>query len=117
MRHSKAETNMLKQEDGKWCAYNEEGTRSFGCYKSKERAEKRLQQMEMFKRMKDNPVTKLVMKVKKAIGGGDYPGGMPLQLARGLCKKFGADPGFFTRCVNSDLRLPEGYDRKGYCAE
>ena len=107
---------MLKQKKGKWCAYNEEGTRSFGCYDTKGEAEHRLGQMEMFKRMKEN-VTSLVVRVHKALGGGDYPGSMPKQLAAGLCKKFGGDPGFFTRCMASNLRLPEGYDKKGYCAE
>lgn len=55
---------------------------------------------------------------EKAAGvGGDYPGGMPPQLVKGLCKKFGGDPGFFTRCEGSNLRLPAGYDKKAYCAE
>jgi len=53
----------------------------------------------------------------KALGGGDFPGNMPPQMAAGLCKKFGGDPGFFTRCEASDLKLPAGYDKKAYCAE
>lgn len=53
-----------------------------------------------------------------AVGvGGDFPGGMPRQLAQGLCKKIGSDPGFFTNCMNSNIRLPQGWDRKGFCAE
>jgi len=39
----------IAQEDGKWIVYNEEGTRSFGSYDSKEEAEERLKQIEFFK--------------------------------------------------------------------
>lgn len=34
----------------KWCVYTHKG-RSMGCYDSRAKAEKRLQQVEMFKRM------------------------------------------------------------------
>jgi len=57
------------------------------------------------------------VETKVAGVGGDYPGKMPPQLVRGLCKKFGADPGFFTRCEGSNLHLPAGWDKKAYCAE
>jgi len=40
---------MIVEEDGKWVVYNEEGTRSFGSYDSKEKAEERLRQIEFFK--------------------------------------------------------------------
>jgi len=39
----------IQQEDGKWVVYNEAGTRSFGSYDSKEKAEERLRQIEFFK--------------------------------------------------------------------
>jgi hypothetical protein len=39
----------LQQEDGKWVVYNEEGTRSFGTYDSKQEAQERLRQIEFFK--------------------------------------------------------------------
>lgn len=39
----------IQQEDGKWVVYNEEGTRKFGTYETKEEADERLRQMEMFK--------------------------------------------------------------------
>ena len=39
----------IQQEDGKWIVYNEAGTRSFGSYDSKEKAEERLRQIEFFK--------------------------------------------------------------------
>ena len=40
----------IQQEDGKWVVYNEAGTRSFGSYDSKEKAEERLRQIEFFKK-------------------------------------------------------------------
>ena len=42
------ETKIIKQEDGEFCVYNEEGTRSFGCYPTRKLAEARLAQMHMF---------------------------------------------------------------------
>ena len=39
----------IQEEDGKWVVYNEAGTRSFGSYDSKEKAEERLRQIEFFK--------------------------------------------------------------------
>jgi len=39
----------IQKEDGKWVVYNEEGTRSFGSYDSKEEAQERLRQIEFFK--------------------------------------------------------------------
>ncbi len=43
----------IQQEDGKWIVYNEEGTRSFGSYDSKEEAEERLRQIHAFSKADD----------------------------------------------------------------
>jgi len=37
-----------------WCVYSEKTGRKFGCYKTREGAEKRLKQIEQFKHMKKN---------------------------------------------------------------
>ena len=42
------ETKIIKQEDGEFCVYNEQGTRSFGCYPTRKLAEARLAQIHMF---------------------------------------------------------------------
>jgi hypothetical protein len=42
------ETKIIKQENGEFCVYNEEGTRRFGCYPTQKLAEARLQQIHMF---------------------------------------------------------------------
>jgi hypothetical protein len=38
----------IQEENGKWVVYNEDGTRSFGSYESKDEAEARLRQMHSF---------------------------------------------------------------------
>ena len=43
---------MIRQEDGKFTVYNEEGTRRFGTYDTKEQAERRLRQIERFSKAK-----------------------------------------------------------------
>jgi len=56
MRFEPVELNnvekMIRREDGWWVVYNKEGTRSFGKYKSKADAHKRLAQIEYFAKMK-----------------------------------------------------------------
>ena len=44
---------MISQEDGKWVVYNEEGTRKFGSYDTKEEAEARLRQIHAFRKADD----------------------------------------------------------------
>jgi len=39
----------IRQEDGQWCVYSADGSRSFGCYSSEAQAEARLKQIEAFK--------------------------------------------------------------------
>tara|TARA_Y100000592_G_scaffold101106_1_gene185510 strand:- start:6314 stop:8026 length:1713 start_codon:yes stop_codon:yes gene_type:complete len=39
---------VIKQEDGKFCVYNEAETRRFGCYPTRELAESRLRQIEAY---------------------------------------------------------------------
>ena len=48
---------MIVQEDGKWVVYNEEGTRSFGSYDSKEEAEARLRQIHAFSKAEEDGYT------------------------------------------------------------
>jgi len=43
----------IQEEDGKWVVYNEEGTRRFGSYDSKEEAKARLQQIHAFSKAED----------------------------------------------------------------
>lgn len=45
----------IRHEGSKWCVYSERTGRPFGCYPTKEEAEERLRQMEMFKA--DTPET------------------------------------------------------------
>ena len=44
----------IQEENGKWVVYNEEGTRRFGSYDSKEEAKARLQQIHSFSKADDN---------------------------------------------------------------
>lgn len=44
---------MIREEDGKYVVYNEEGTRSFGSYDTKEEAESRLRQIHAFSKAED----------------------------------------------------------------
>jgi len=46
----------IQEEDGKWVVYNEEGTRRFGSYDSKDEAEARLKQIHAFRKAKDGYV-------------------------------------------------------------
>jgi hypothetical protein len=46
---------MLRQENGKWTVYNEDGTRKFGTYSTKADAEKRLAQMHQFSKADNTP--------------------------------------------------------------
>jgi len=48
---------MIIEEDGKWVVYNEEGTRSFGSYDSKEEAEARLRQIHAFSKAEEDGYT------------------------------------------------------------
>jgi len=40
---------FIRKEGGKHCVRSHQSSRSFGCYKSKEQAKKRLQQISYFK--------------------------------------------------------------------
>ena len=42
------ETKIIRKENGEFCVYNEEGTRRFGCYPTRELAESRLAQIHSF---------------------------------------------------------------------
>ena len=46
----------IQEEDGKWVVYNEEGTRRFGSYDSKDEAEERLRQIHAFRKAEDGYV-------------------------------------------------------------
>lgn len=45
---------MIKKQDGQFCVVSEDGSRSFGCYDTKEEAERRLRQVEYFKHQGDS---------------------------------------------------------------
>lgn len=40
----------IKMKDGKYCVYSKDGSKGFGCYKSRQEAEERLAQIEYFKK-------------------------------------------------------------------
>lgn len=104
------EKKMLRHEGDKYCAYNEKGTRSFGCYDTEEEAKKRLQQMEMFKRMKKERKQKRILLVMKR---GNMPG-----LAKHLAHQLGGDPNFFDKCMGHESVASYGEDvRKAVCAK
>lgn len=42
---------MIRRSGGRWCVYSDDGSKSFGCYDSKAKAEARLKQIEAFKHM------------------------------------------------------------------
>lgn len=46
---------MIRNEGGKWVVYNEEGTRKFGTYNTKDEAEKRLAQIHTFSKAAFTP--------------------------------------------------------------
>ena len=86
---------MIVQEDGKWVVYNEEGTRKFGSYESKEEAEARLRQIHAFSKAEDTytppkSVREAAQRAIEWIGDGFAGGGFTStgrvragQLARG----------------------------------
>ena len=39
----------IKKVGDEWCAFSEDGSRSFGCFSTREKAEERLQEVEFFK--------------------------------------------------------------------
>ena len=74
------EDEMAKEivmEDGQHCVRSKDGTRSFGCYVSRERAEQRLAQIESFaERLKALETLNLIQALElteKAISGQTYP--------------------------------------------
>lgn len=44
----------IRHEGSRWCVYSADGKRKFGCFPSKAQAEKRLAQIEHFKRLAQN---------------------------------------------------------------
>ena len=57
---------MIKKIKGKYVVLSEHTGRKFGTYKTKKEAEKRLRQIEFFKRLKSNPILKRRLR-KKAL--------------------------------------------------
>lgn len=120
-----------KLENGKVCVYKKTTGKVLHCYDCTDTedcpsADKYLAALHMHRPSGEKQLVihkhcpgcgKATIRMKAAGVGGDFPGNMPKQMAAGLCKKFGGDPGFFTRCESSNLRLPDGYDKKAYCAE
>mgnify|MGYP000205561376 CR=1 FL=1 len=43
-----AMTKIIREEDGEYCVYSEDGSRGFGCYPSMEQAQERLRQIHYF---------------------------------------------------------------------
>lgn len=54
------ETNVIREEEGKWVIYSEQG-KKLGEYDSESDAEERLKQIEMFKHMKGNSMIRVNM--------------------------------------------------------
>jgi len=44
----KGRKNIIREEEGEFCLYSEDGDRSFGCYETREEAEERLRQIHAF---------------------------------------------------------------------
>lgn len=65
------ETNMIKQEDGKFCVYSKSG-KSMGCYDSEEAAKERLGEIEYFK--EQNHRVQIVQAVNsgRVVDDGEY---------------------------------------------
>ena len=45
---------MVRKEGNKWVVLNHDGTKVLGTYESKEQADKRISQIEMFKSIKEH---------------------------------------------------------------
>ena len=45
---------MIRHEDGKWKVLSHDGSKELGTYKTLEEAKKRLQQVEIFKAIKEH---------------------------------------------------------------
>lgn len=129
----------VRQEGDKWCLYREGNPKPLGCHGTKSDAERQMRAVLAATHTKFMVGIEAMKKIcpscadllaglgaeqvnldhlLKAVGvGGDFPGGMPPQLAEGLCKKIGSDPGFFTTCMATPLSLPDGWDKSAFCAE
>jgi predicted ABC-type ATPase len=59
---------MIREENGKFVVYNEEGTRKFGTYKTEEEAKERLEQMERFSKAVYTPPKAVRVAARRAIG-------------------------------------------------
>lgn len=60
----------IRQEDGRWCVYSADGSRSFGCYDTEEQAQARLRQIEAFK-SRSYPVPAYVAKAAENVPGAE----------------------------------------------
>ncbi len=76
MYHDEMEKEIV-MEDGQYCVRSKDGTRSFGCYISRERAEQRLAQIESFaarlKTLKTMNLMEALTETEKAISGQTLP--------------------------------------------
>lgn len=57
----------IREKDGEFCAESEDGSQSFGCFPTREKAEERLAEVEFFKTQR---VDDLGQALKEAIGNG-----------------------------------------------
>jgi hypothetical protein len=64
-------TKTIKEEDGQYCVYSEDGKKNLGCYDTKAEAEERLRQIEQFK-------SQTPPHVKKGMPDGTLEGGIHL---------------------------------------
>lgn len=68
----KSTARVVKRGD-KWCVVSEDGTKNLGCSKTKEGAQKRLQQVEYFKHTKGNAMNydNVFRNMAKSLNGGE----------------------------------------------
>jgi hypothetical protein len=59
------EQQSIRHEGSRWCVYSADGTRKFGCFPSKAQAEKRLAQIEHFKRLAQNGPPWMLLSIRQ----------------------------------------------------
>jgi hypothetical protein len=60
----------IREQDGQWCVYSADGSRSFGCYDTEREANARLRQIEAFK-SRSHPIPQFVKKAAKNVPGAE----------------------------------------------
>jgi hypothetical protein len=121
---------MIKQENGQYCLYTQDGSKKLGCFDTEEEAKKREREVQFFKHQESGWLTleavkKLCPKCAqemtrrniRKINVSTLLESKRFQeqgFSQGLCASIGSDPGFFTSCV--DTMAGKVSDANRFCA-